>query len=265
MTGRAAGWRWALRPLAHPLAVALCLAATPGAAETGTSGNGEMEAARDAFLESHGGGRIFSVTGDRIELRTGEGQPALFWDVEAAYGGDIEKIVFSAEGEYAFQPESLEELEIQALYRRAVSPFFDLELGLRHDFEPDPSRNFAVLGMVGTLPLFIEGLASIFISDDGDVSARLEGEYDLLITQRLILQPRVELNLAVQEVAELGLGQGLTDVEGGLRLRYELRRRLAPYLGVTFSRDIGETANFTRAEDEDVGAISAVAGVRFWF
>ena len=75
----------------------------------------------------------------------------------------------------------------------------------------------------------------------------------------------MELNLAVQEVAELGLGQGLTDVEGGLRLRYELRRRLAPYLGVTFSRDIGETANFTRAEDEDVGAISAVAGVRFWF
>ncbi|RME61879.1 MAG: copper resistance protein B, partial [Alphaproteobacteria bacterium] len=141
----------------------------------------------------------------------------------------------------------------------------DLQAGVRHDFEPDPSRTFGVIGIQGLAPYWFEIDAAAFISGDGDVSARIEAEYELLLTQRLILQPRVELNFAVQEVEELGIGSGLSIAEAGLRLRYEIDRQFAPYVGFSWNRKIGDTADFARADGEDVGALSFVAGLRMWF
>jgi len=107
--------------------------------------------------------------------------------------------------------------------------------------------------------------ATAYVSQDGDVSADLKIEYDLLLSQRLILQPRLDTGIAVQEVEEYGVGQGFTDIELGLRLRYEIRRQFAPYIGVTWSRKLGETADLAEAEGDDIETTSFVTGVRFWF
>ena len=122
-----------------------------------------------------------------------------------------------------------------------------------------------MFGVQGLAPYWFEVDAAAFVSDDGDVSARLEAEYELFLTQKLILQPRAELDFAVQDVPELGIGSGLSTAEAGLRLRYEFRREFAPYIGVSWRRAFGETADFTRADGEDVESISFVAGLRLWF
>ncbi len=154
---------------------------------------------------------------------------------------------------------------MQVLYSRFIAPFWDLQAGVRYDFRPNPSRSFAVLGVEGLAPYWFEFEAAGFISDDGDVSARVEAEYEILFTQRLIAQPLLEVNLAAQDVEELGIGSGFTDIELGLRLRYEIRREFAPYIGLAWTRRLGNTADFARDEGEDVGDLAVVAGVRLWF
>jgi copper resistance protein B len=136
---------------------------------------------------------------------------------------------------------------------------------VRHDFKPDPSRTYGVLGIQGLAPYWFEVDAAGFVSNEGDVSARLEAEYDFLFTQKLILQPRTELNFAVQDVKELGIGSGLSTAELGLRLRYEIVREFAPYVGVSWTRLVGKTEDFARDEGEDVSSVSFVAGVPLWF
>src|SRR3546814_1331800 len=153
------------------------------------------------------------------------------------------------------------EAEVQLLYSRQISDFFDAQVGVRYDFEPDPERAYAVLGLQGLAPQFFEIDTALFVSEKGDVSARFEAEYELLITQRLVLQPLAELNVGVQEVEELGPGPGPTDIGLGLRLRYEITRGFAPYLGVHSERDLFEPAAFTRADGGGVDAVSHAAGV----
>jgi len=138
-------------------------------------------------------------------------------------------------------------------------------MGVRHDIQPSPSRTFAVFGVEGLAPLWFEVDAASFVSTDGDVSFRLEAEYDLLLTQRLILQPRIETNLAIQDAHKWGVGEGMNDIDLGLRLRYEIRREFAPYIGVSWNRKIGETATLARDEGENLDAVSFVAGIRMWF
>jgi copper resistance protein B len=156
-------------------------------------------------------------------------------------------------------------LELQALYSRAVSTFFKVNLGVRRDVRPQPGRSFAVVGLEGVAPYLFELDAQVFASDDGDLSARLEAEYEILLSQRLILQPRTEIDVAAHEVSELGIGTGLNTVEAGLRLRYEIAREFAPYIGVAWKRKFGETEDFARDEGETVSSTSLVAGVRVWF
>ena len=151
------------------------------------------------------------------------------------------------------------------LYSRAISPFFDLQVGLRHDVEPDPNRTFAVLGIQGLAPQWFEIDAAAFLSDDGDLSLRFEAEYDLLLTQRLVLQPRFEINAGGSDVPELQLGSGIRDTQLGLRLRYEIRREIAPYIGLSWSRLWGETADRAESIGDDSDSFGLVAGVRFWF
>lgn len=225
----------------------------------------EMQAAREALRKGTGGQTNFMIMADRLEYQSNEGDSLLLWDGQGWIGGDINKFWVKTEGEYKLDSDSFEEAEFQALYSRAVSPYFDVQAGIRHDFNPDPSRSFAVLGIQGLAPYWFEVDAAAFLSDDGDLSARIEAEYELNLTQRLILQPRAELNFAAQDVPELDIGSGLSTAEAGLRLRYEIVREVAPYVGVSWKRSFGDTADFARAKGEDVGAVSFVTGLRLWF
>lgn len=200
---------------------------------------------------------------DRLEYQSQEGADVLLWDAQGWVGGDYHKLWFKSEGDMARG--HTEEAEIQALYARAIAPFWNLQMGVRHDIQPSPSRTFAVFGVEGLAPLWFEVDAASFVSTDGDVSFRIEAEYDLLLTQRLILQPRIETNLAIQDAHKWGVGEGMNDIDLGLRLRYEIRREFAPYIGVSWSRKIGETATLARDEGENLDAVSFVTGLRLWF
>ena len=209
---------------------------------------------------------IFAVfRGDRLEYQTGEGNENLLWDVQAWVGSDYNKLWFKSEGTWLIDPEKFEEAETELFYSRNIATFWDLQIGMRHDFKPDPDRTFAAFGLEGLAPYWFEVEATAYISEDGDLSAGFEAEYDLLLSQRLILQPRFETSVAVQEVEKYGVGQGINDIELGARLRYEIRREFAPYIGVSWSRKLGETADLAQDEGEDTDVISFVAGVRVWF
>lgn len=201
---------------------------------------------------------------EQFEYRFQDGDDQFVWDAEGWYGGDTEKVWFKTEGEQPIGGR-LEEAEIQLLYSRLISDFFDVQAGLRHDIAPEPERTFAVLGLHGLAPYFFEVDAAAFLSNKGELSARLKAEYELLLTQRLILQPSVEANFSGTSVEERGIGSGLTDIEAGLRLRYEFIREFAPYIGINWERLVGRTADLARDEGENTNVVSFVAGVRFWF
>ena len=147
----------------------------------------------------------------------------------------------------------LEQAEVQALYSRAINPWFNLQGGVRYDFQPNPERAHLVLGIQGLAPYWFEIDGALFLSNKGDLTARFEAEYDQRITQKLILQPSIEFDLAAQDVPELGIGAGLSTAEVGLRLRYEFVPEFAPYIGVEYERAFGNTADFARAAGEKAG------------
>lgn len=164
------------------------------------------------------------VMADRFEYQ--ENDEWLVWDAQGWIGGDYRKLWWKTEGEH--ESDGVEESRIDLLYSHALTPFFDLQLGLRHDPEPGPSRSFLTMGLLGLAPYWFEIDGGVFLSDDGDLSAELELESDWLLSQRLILQPRLELLVAGSNVADAGVGRGLSRTELGLRLRYEFSRRFAP-------------------------------------
>ena len=159
----------------------------------------------------------------------------------------------------------LEKAEVQALYRRPVSDFFDMNVGVRHNLRPDPDRTYAVLGIQGLAEQFIETDANLFVSETGDVSARLEAEVEWLLTQRLVLVPQAEADLSFSEDRKIHSGAGINTVELGLRLKYEMRREFAPYIGIDQEWKIGNSRDFARADGEDPSVTNYVVGVRFWF
>ncbi len=225
----------------------------------------ETAAVRAHMGDHHGGATVFYVEGERLEYRSNDGDPVFLWDAQGYYGGDINKFWVKTEGEYDFSADEFEEAEVQALYSRAVGSFWDLQAGVRHDFAPFEDRTYGVVGVQGLAPYLFEVDAAAFVSGHGDVTARIEAEYELLLTQRLILQPRAELNFAFQDIPDLETGAGLSTVEAGLRLRYEIRREFAPYIGVSWTRSLGDTADYARAAGDEAGSTSFIAGFRFWF
>ncbi|MEK7266779.1 MAG: copper resistance protein B [Pseudomonadota bacterium] len=226
----------------------------------------EATAAVRAHIQGHhGGGALTYVEGERFEYQSNEGDPLFLFDAQGYYGGDFNKLWLKTEGEYDFSADRFEEAEVQALYSRAIGSFWDLQAGVRHDFAPFADRTYGVIGVQGLSSYLFEIDAAAFVSGHGDVTARIEAEYEILLTQRLILQPRAELNFALQDVPAQEIGAGLSAAEAGLRLRYEFRREFAPYVGVSWARSVGDTADFTRAAGEDPSKLSFVAGVRFWF
>jgi len=236
------------------LAIVLCV----GMALTGLPG----EAAADVEQERPA---LFTfIEADELEYRASRGEDAFTWEAQAWVGGDYHKAWFKTRGTDVIDG-PLERAELQLLYSRAASAFWDLQAGGRYDIEPEPSRGYAVLGVQGLAPYFFEMDAAVFVSTKGDVSGRIEAEYEVLLTQRLIAKPSAELDFAVQEVEEFTLGSGVTTIELGLRLRYEIVREFAPYVGVDWERKIGPTADRARRLSADVDDVALVTGVRLWF
>lgn len=202
---------------------------------------------------------------DQFEHGFGGSSPALRWDAEGWIGGDYNRLWINTEGARP-RGGGFEDTDVQVLYGRLVAPFWDVQGGARYfKAKPGaPSRGSAVVGVQGLVPYRFELQAASFISHKGEVSFRAEVEYDLLLTQRLVAQPRFETNLAIQSVKELGIGSGFNDGEFGLRLRYEIRREFAPYAGLVWHGKFGETADFARRENESVRNLGFVIGVRVW-
>ena len=248
-------------PIAPPPQAAL---GGPAHAADTVFSQGQMDEARDRFLDEHGSIRTYRVLIEQFEARIQNGRDGYAWDAQAWYGGATNRLWLKSEGEGNFGS-SPEHAEVQALWSRALDPWFNLQAGVRYDVRPDPQRGYLVLGIEGLAPYWFEIDGAVFLSNKGDLSARFEGEYDLRITQRLILQPRVDLDVSLQDVPELRIGSGLSTAEAGLRLRYEIVPEFAPYVGVHYGRAFGDTARFRRAAGEDVGGWSFLVGVRTWF
>ncbi len=227
-------------------------------------GPGAMDASRMRVHEEHGGDRYDKVMINLAEYTAVRGHDGYRWEGEAWYGGDIDRAVLKSEGEGVFK-EGVEHAEIQALYSHAIARYFDMQVGLRHDFGPTPSRTYAAVGFEGLSPYWFELEGTAFLSQKGEVLARFTASYDQLITQRLALQPRIEVNFAAQNTAATGVGSGLSEAEVGLRLRYEINRQFAPYVGVSYNGKAGKTADYARAAGERVSGVSAVIGLRAWF
>ena len=222
-----------------------------------------MRSSREALAHENGGMTTFWFQADRAEYLVREGRDGYQWDAQAYYGGDLDKLWFKSEGEGSFG-EEIEAAEVQALYSRAIGPYFDLQAGIRQDLAPR-DRTHAVIGIQGLAPYFFEIDAAVFLSDRGDLTARIEAELDQKITQRVILPPRAEVNLAAQHVPDLGIGAGLDTIEAGLRLRYEIAREFAPYIGIAQEWKVGGSADYIRQSGEDTSTTNFVLGMRFWF
>ena len=200
---------------------------------------------------------------DQLEYQNANEGSTLSWEATAWVGGDINRFWFRSEGERTNGV--TEDAEIQALYGRAISPWWDVVAGVRQDFKPESPQTWAALGVQGMALYNFEAEATAFVGEGGQTAARFEGEYDILLTNRLILQPTAELNFYGKDDPAHGVGAGLANTEVGLRLRYEIVREFAPYIGVTWSRAYGNTADMARDEGEDVDEARFVAGIRLWF
>ena len=223
-----------------------------------------MERSRRMSMREMGGRPFGSVLFNLAEFQPGAGGDGYRWDGEGWFGGDVNRLTVKSEGEGRVRG-GIESAEVQLLYSRAIDPYFNLQAGVRHDFRPGPSRTYATIGFEGLAPYMFEVEGAVFLSTRGELLGRLGGYYDQRITQRLILQPRAEFNLSAQDMPAQRIGAGLTSAELGLRLRYEITRRFAPYAGISWEAKAGRTADYARADGDKPSAFGLVAGVRFGF
>ena len=178
-------------------------------------------------------------------------------------GGDRDRLWFRSEVES--DDGRVDHAEAHVLYGRAVARWWELVAGVRQDVRPGPARTWAALGMQGLAPYWFEIEATAYLSGSGHSAARLKVEHELRLTNRLIAQPLVEMNLYGKSDPERGIGAGLSDLEAGLRVRYEFRREVAPYVGVTWTRTFGETREHAARAGERLGGARLAAGLRFWY
>lgn len=200
---------------------------------------------------------------DQLE-RQGTGRAsALSWDVTAWTGRNYNRLWMRSEGDR--QGGDTERAELQLLFGHTIAPWWDLVAGVREDFQPSPSRGWAAFGIQGLAPYRFDLEATMFAGSGGRAAARVKAEYELLMTERLVLQPHVELNWYAQNDPRYGLGAGFATTEIGLRLRYEIRHRVAPYIGVVRESKHGATARLARSAGSATLDTRFVLGVRFWF
>ena len=227
-------------------------------------GAAAMAMGRHHLGEFHGGQKMGQLLVNIAEYHFNRGRDGYQWVGQGWYGGDIDRLWVKSQGDGQVR-RGVERGEVQGLYSHAIGPYFNLQGGVRHDFKPTPSRTYATVGIEGLAPSFFDLEAAMFLSNKGELMGRVEGSYDQRITQRLILQPRVEINAAAQSTKAIGIGSGLSDVEAGLRLRYDIRREFAPYVGVQYKRAFGTTGRYLSDAGERRGGWSLLTGVRTWF
>ncbi len=182
----------------------------------------------------HGGQKISQIMVNLLDYQANRGRDGFEWVGQGWYGGDINRLWVKSQGDGELR-RSVSRAEVQGLFSHAIGPYFNLQGGVRYDFKPNPSRTYATVGIQGLAPSFFDVEAALFLSNKGELMGRVEGTIDQRITQRIILQPRVEINAAAQSSRSIGIGSGLSDVEAGLRLRYDIRREFALMLGSSTS------------------------------
>ncbi|MFA0995041.1 MULTISPECIES: copper resistance protein B [Pseudomonas syringae group] len=226
------------------------------------------DADRAAVYTSHNGHQVHDsainsyFVADKLEWQDANDVSALAWDLSGWIGGDIDRLLLRSEGERTNG--KTEEAEVQALWGHAVSSSWDVVAGARQDFKPGAPQTWAAFGLQGQAISDLDVQATAFIGEAGQTAARLEADYDLLLTNDLILQPTGELNFYGKNDPQRGNGSGLSTSEFGLRLRYEITPQFAPYVGVTWNRSYGKTADYAREDDEDVAEARLVVGLRLW-
>jgi copper resistance protein B len=237
------------------IAVAILLACIPA-----------MAFAQDADHQGHAvhdRAINFQVLFDQLEWQFVHGEPGSRWDSRSWIGGDINRLWVRTEGEAV--DGILDTAEAQVLYGRSISRWWDLVGGVRFDARPEPSHTWLAFGIQGLAPQFVEVQATLFVGASGHTAARIELEHNLMLTQRLVLQPLVELSLSGKDDSDRGIGAGLSTGEVGFRVRYEIKRELAPYAGVVWHRKLFGTGDFARESGADAGGWHLVGGLRFWF
>ena len=210
-----------------------------------------------------GNGIMGSVLFNQLEVASSQGKINSGYDVDAWVGTDWNRLALKAEGEAA--DSKLEDARTELLWRKPVDIFWNTELGVRHDSGKEKRRTWLALGINGMSPYWLDLSATAYVANQNRAALRLEATYDWRITQRVILQPTVETNLYSKDDAERDIGKGLSDLQAGLRLRYEVTRRFAPYIGVESTYQYGRTADMLRAKGESTNNAVVVAGVRLWF
>ena len=200
---------------------------------------------------------------NQLEKRYTDGKDPLILEADAWIGQDLNKVWFKVHAEHV--NDKLEELELQALYNRAVDPYWDLQIGWRHDNKPSPQRDWFAIGVKGLAPYWFETDAALFIGGNGQANARVSMEYEWMLTQQWVLSPEVEADLYSDSDPAHHIGSGLSKVQAGLRLRYEIKREFAPYIGVNWTGKFGDTADLARAAGNDPRDLQFVVGMRAWF
>ncbi len=223
-----------------------------------------MARAREQLRVENGEVITHAIILDHLEATSSDGAEGYAWDAQGWYGGDINRFWWKSEGEGAFDGD-LEHAELQLLFSRAVTPYFDLQGGVRQTYRPEGDRTDLVLGVQGLAPYWFDVDGALFVSNEGELTARAQAEYDLRLTQRLILQPRAEVTLSAQEIPEFAIGAGVSNILAGARLRYEITRGFAPYVGLEWSGAVGDTRDLIKANGDDADATRVVLGVRALF
>lgn len=206
---------------------------------------------------------LYSFVADEFEWRDADNDDPLSWDAYGWIGKDLNKFWWKSRGEE--EGGEVDDAELQFLYSRAFARFWDFQVGWRTDIKPNPGRDWAVIGLEGLAPYFFDINAALFVGESGRVAARLEAEYEYLFTQRLILTPELEINANNKDDPALRIGSGLSDLELGLRLRYEIRREFAPYIGINWEKKFGSTADYARDDGLSPSDFQLLIGIRVWY
>ncbi|WP_428101470.1 copper resistance protein B [Candidatus Rariloculus sp.] len=206
---------------------------------------------------------FYRVVFDELEIASSGEEERIAWDGQAWVGTDTRRLWIKTEGERISGDR--DEAEMQLLYSHAIAPYWDLQAGFRHDFDALPGGDWAVLSIQGLAPYFFEVEGELFIGQGGQAGLRFEAHYELPITQRLMLTPNIELNAFREDDRQRSIGSGLSELDLGVRLRYEIRREFAPYIGLRWIRKFGTTAEFSNLAGEDEREVELLAGFRFWF
>jgi len=206
---------------------------------------------------------LFLLKADKFEVRDADEGTVSAWEGHFWAGKDLNKLWIKTEGERL--DGDTEKAEVQLLYSRAIDPNWDLQVGWRHDAEPSPERDWFAIGFYGVAPYFFEVDSALFVKEGGDVNLRVEVEYEFMLTQKWVLAPEIEINWFSNDDNDVGVGSGFARLEAGIRLRYEITRQIAPYIGVNYEQLLGDTRDLADEEGEETSDVQAVAGLRFWF